>query len=151
MLAYLLKCHTELKTSSSEGQPCMFVNCTHLSSCHMTDFFLTGTEDKRIVGTGMVSFNVKSRSQFMTCRPPPSALFLTNMAVSREYQRQGIASQILKTCEDYCRTHRPERIMCLQVRWKDAPARKLYQYVVSTCCLGTSKLHLLHVAIPQTQ
>ena len=79
-----------------------------------------------VVGTVMLSFNERSREAFMMLTPPSQSILLTNMAVDKRFQRNGIATQLLEACVEYCARHRSERQICLHVRWKDDPANQLY-------------------------
>lgn len=70
-----------------------------------------------------------AEGQFYWLNPPENSLMLTNMAVDKRYHRQGIATKILETCEEYCIAKRTEERMCLLVRWRDKPAVQLYTCV----------------------
>lgn len=90
-----------------------------------------------VVGTSMVSFDVRSRNKSLTVNPPDDQPFLTNMAVCQDYQRRGIATQLLLACEEHARRkwQRP-CIMYLSARVKDEPAVRLYLCALPPPALG---------------
>ena len=80
-----------------------------------------------IVGTSMVSFDTRSRNKSLTLNPPDDQPFLTNMAVCQDYQRRGVATQLLHACEAHAlRKWRRPCTMYLSARIKDEPAVRLY-------------------------
>lgn len=52
-----------------------------------------------IVGLAVLSFNTATREQMPTLQPPDHAAYLSNIAVDSQYRRQGIASVLLRMCE----------------------------------------------------
>jgi hypothetical protein len=69
----------------------------------------------------------QNRDRSITLNPPDSDFFLSNMAVDSQFHRQGIASMLLRLCEDLARARGPNQKMYLVARKKDTPAVQLYK------------------------
>ncbi|PNH12032.1 hypothetical protein TSOC_001094 [Tetrabaena socialis] len=89
----------------------------------------------RLIGTAAVSLS--PASQLMrrlppANLPPPSAAYVSNMAVDPKFRRRGVARALLAACEEVARRAGSAEAW-LHVREADAPARGLYDkegYVV---------------------
>jgi ribosomal protein S18 acetylase RimI-like enzyme len=107
----------------------LIVFCTVITMCILDGFVDDdgGAAKPAVVGSGMVSFSPEARNKTLTLNPPDGVPLLSNMAVAKEHQRQGIASLILRACEGVAAVRQPHSKVYLQARKKDAPALGLYK------------------------
>lgn len=86
----------------------------------------------RLIATASISFHPDSRETFQTLQPPDNDAYLCNIAVDPKFRRQGIARQMLASCETLA-AQRGYKRFYLHVRLGDVSARSLYEtsgYVV---------------------
>lgn len=79
-----------------------------------------------VVGLAAMSFNSATREQMPTLQPPDHAAYLSNIAVEPRFRRKGIASTLLKVCEQVTSDAQLGRLY-LHVRGPDAGAQAFYK------------------------
>ncbi|KAL0020511.1 hypothetical protein WJX79_005558 [Trebouxia sp. C0005] len=79
-----------------------------------------------VVGLAALSFNSATREQMPTLQPPDKAAYLSNIAVEPRYRRKGIASALLKVCEQVTQDALLNRLY-LHARVADVGAQTFYR------------------------
>lgn len=79
-----------------------------------------------VVGLAALSFNSATREQMPTLQPPDKAAYLSNIAIEPQYRRKGIASALLKVCEQITQDALLDRLY-LHARVADVGAQAFYK------------------------
>ncbi len=124
------KALSELKAMSRLG-PLLWLLDRLSPEFHETFSGFVWVEEGRVVGNVTVQqSNWRSRKWF-----------ISNLAVERAYQRQGIARELMQAAIRMAR-HQGGESVTLQVRADNAPALKLYRDLGFEALMGTTDLHL---------
>lgn len=79
-----------------------------------------------LIGAVEVSFAESTRTRHLTLNAPMDRPYICNLAVSASWQRQGFGTALMEAAEDVV-SLMGEDCTYLHLRFKDAPARALYE------------------------
>eukprot|EP01024_Parvocaulis_polyphysoides_P040305 TRINITY_DN3664_c0_g2_i1.p1 TRINITY_DN3664_c0_g2~~TRINITY_DN3664_c0_g2_i1.p1 ORF type:complete len:256 (+),score=29.19 TRINITY_DN3664_c0_g2_i1:59-769(+) len=79
----------------------------------------------RLITVVTLSFNENNREEFKSLKPDKDSAYLSNMAVDRQFRRQGVAQFMLEVCEEVVKIRGKNKIQ-LHVLSNDPGAQALY-------------------------
>lgn len=83
-------------------------------------------QSSRLVATVGLALQPVAVQKFNTLQPPLGAAYLSNLAVDKKLQRQGIGRAMVAVCEDVAAAAGAPAV-CLHVNADDPPVQRLYQ------------------------